>query len=109
MDRSNGYEAVSEEFLERRGSSFTRSTAIGAKEVRKWARTLPRSSSVIDLGCGPGFPITTVLVEEGLQIMATIIGLAIENLRVFPSPSARESPVAVDFPNVRKHSQPQIN
>ena len=68
MDRSNGYEAVSEEFLERRGSSFTRSTAIGAKEVRKWARTLPRSSSVIDLGCGPGFPITTVLVEEGLHV-----------------------------------------
>jgi len=68
MDRSNGYEAVSEEFLERRGSSFTRSTGIGAKEVRKWARTLPRSSSVIDLGCGPGFPITTVLVEEGLHV-----------------------------------------
>ena len=55
MDRSNGYEAVSEEFLERRGSSFTRSTAIGVKEVRKWAKTLPRDSSVIDLGCGPGF------------------------------------------------------
>jgi SAM-dependent methyltransferase len=68
MDRSNGYEAVSEEFLARRGSSTTRSTGIGVKEVRKWARTLPRSSSVIDLGCGPGFPITTVLVEEGLRV-----------------------------------------
>jgi SAM-dependent methyltransferase len=68
MDRSNGYEAVSEEFLARRGSSGTRSTAIGVKEVRKWAITLPRASSVIDLGCGPGFPITAVLVEEGLQV-----------------------------------------
>jgi len=29
---------------------------------------LPRGSSVIDLGCGPGFPITVVLVEEGLQV-----------------------------------------
>lgn len=67
MDRSNGYEAVSEEFLARRGSSV-RSTGIGVKEVRKWARTLPRGSSVIDLGCGPGFPITVVLVEEGLQV-----------------------------------------
>jgi cyclopropane fatty-acyl-phospholipid synthase-like methyltransferase len=38
------------------------------KEVRKWAKTLPRGSSVIDLGCGPGFPITVVLVEEGLQV-----------------------------------------
>jgi SAM-dependent methyltransferase len=68
MDRCNGYEAVSEEFLARRGSSITRSTGIGVKEVRKWARTLPRKSSVIDLGCGPGFPITTVLVEEGLHV-----------------------------------------
>ena len=68
MDRSNGYEAVSEEFLARRGSSTSRSTGIGVKEVRKWARTLPRGSSVIDLGCGPGFPITLVLVEEGLQV-----------------------------------------
>ena len=68
MDRSNGYEAVSEEFLARRGSSGTRSTAIGVTEVRKWAITLPRGSSVIDLGCGPGFPITAVLVEEGLQV-----------------------------------------
>jgi SAM-dependent methyltransferase len=66
MDRSNGYEAISEEFLSRRGNS--RSTGIGVKEVRKWARTLPRGSSVIDLGCGPGFPITAVLVDEGLHV-----------------------------------------
>lgn len=68
MDRSNGYEAVSEEFLSRRGNSRTLSIAIGVTEVRKWAKTLPRASSVIDLGCGPGFPITVVLVEEGLQV-----------------------------------------
>ena len=68
MDPSNGYESVSKEFLTRRGDSRTRSTAIGVKEVRKWAKTLPRGSSVIDLGCGPGFPITAVLVEEGLQL-----------------------------------------
>jgi len=48
----------------------TRSNAIGVKEVRKWAETLPRGSSVIDLGCGPGFPITVVLVEERLQVFA---------------------------------------
>jgi SAM-dependent methyltransferase len=68
MDRSNGYEAVSEEFLSRRGDSGTRSIAIGVKEVRRWAKTLRRGSSVIDLGCGPGFPITILLVEEGLQV-----------------------------------------
>jgi SAM-dependent methyltransferase len=68
MDRSNGYEAISKEFLAHRSHPATRSNAIGVKEVRKWARTLPRGSSVIDLGCGPGFPITVVLVEEGLQV-----------------------------------------
>jgi SAM-dependent methyltransferase len=68
MDLSNGYESVSVEFLARRGSSRTRSNAIGVKEVRNWAQTLPRGSSVIDLGCGPGFPVTVVLVEEGLQV-----------------------------------------
>jgi SAM-dependent methyltransferase len=68
MDPSNGYESVSKEFLTRRGDSRARSTAIGVKEVRKWAKTLPRGSSVIDLGCGPGFPITVVLVEQGLQL-----------------------------------------
>lgn len=70
MDRSNGYEAVSAEFLAHRGSSIGRSTAIGVKEVRNWAKTLRRYSSVIDLGCGPGLPITTILVEEGLCVFA---------------------------------------
>jgi|ERR1035437_205402 SAM-dependent methyltransferase len=65
MDRSNGYEEIAPEFLARRGSS--RSTGIGVKEVRKWARTLPPGASVIDLGCGPGFPITEVLVAERLS------------------------------------------
>jgi SAM-dependent methyltransferase len=68
MDRSHGYEAVSGEFLARRGNSSTRSVGIGVREVRKWARTLPRGTSVIDLGCGPGFPITVVLVDEGLHV-----------------------------------------
>ena len=70
MDQSNGYESVSEEFLARRGNGERRSTAIGVKEVRQWAKTLPPGSSVIDLACGPGFPITVVLVEEGLQVFA---------------------------------------
>jgi SAM-dependent methyltransferase len=67
-DRSNGYETVSADFLARRGNSRTRSNAIGVNAVRKWAKTLPYGSSVIDLGCGPGVPITVVLVEEGLKV-----------------------------------------
>jgi len=68
MDRSNGYEAISAEWLARRGNIAARPTAIGVNEVRKWAMTLPRGGSVIDLGCGPGFPITVLLVEEGLDV-----------------------------------------
>jgi SAM-dependent methyltransferase len=66
MDRSNGYEGIASEFLARRGRS--RSIGVGVDEVRKWARTLPRGAAVIDLGCGPGFPITEVLVVEGLSV-----------------------------------------
>ena len=36
--------------------------------MRKWARKLPPGGSVVDLGCGPGFPITAVLFEEGLRV-----------------------------------------
>src|SRR4051794_1929219 len=66
MDQSNGYEGVSVGFLARRGSG--RSTGVGVNAVRKWARTLPPGATVIDLGCGPGFPITEVLVAEGLNV-----------------------------------------
>ncbi len=68
MDRSNGYEGVAVEFLARRGKG--RSTGVGVNAVRKWARTLPCGAAVIDLGCGPGFPITEVLVAEGLNVFA---------------------------------------
>jgi SAM-dependent methyltransferase len=66
MDRSNGYEGVAVEFLARRGSG--RFTGVGVNAVRKWARTLAHGAAVIDLGCGPGFPITEVLIAEGLKI-----------------------------------------
>lgn len=65
-DRSNGYEGVAAEFLAGRGS--VRSSGVGAKAVRAWARTLPPRATVIDLGCGSGLPITKVLVSEGLNV-----------------------------------------
>ena len=70
MDWSNGYERVAAEFLSRRGNAATRSKGVGVESVRAWARTLPRGAAVIDLGCGPGFPITDVLVAEGLDVYA---------------------------------------
>ena len=67
-DRSNGYEGVAAEFLPSRGRAPL--TAIGTREVRGWARTLPRGAAVIDLGCGSGLPITAGLVSEGLRVYA---------------------------------------
>jgi SAM-dependent methyltransferase len=61
-DRSNGYEGIAVAFVR------TRSTTIGVKRVRDWAKALPRGAAVVDLGCGPGFPITEVLVAEGLSV-----------------------------------------
>src|ERR1700736_509203 len=66
MDRANGYEGIAVEFLARRGSA--RSAGVGVNAVRKWARTLPRGAAVIDVGCGPGLPLTEVLVAEGLDV-----------------------------------------
>jgi SAM-dependent methyltransferase len=66
IDRSNGYEGVAAEFLAGRGRG--RSTGVGVRAVRNWAQAIPRGASVIDLGCGPGFPITEVLVREGLRV-----------------------------------------
>ena len=68
IDRSNGYEGVAAEFLARRGNG--RSTGVGVNAVRELARALRCGASVIDLGCGPGFPITEVLVAEGLNVFA---------------------------------------
>jgi SAM-dependent methyltransferase len=62
IDRSNGYEGITAEFVS------TRSATIGVKRVRDWAKALPRGAAVVDLGCGPGFPITKVLVAEGLTV-----------------------------------------
>jgi len=69
-DKSNGYEGVAAEFLTNRGNPATRSNGIGVRAVREWARTLPRGAAVLDLGSGPGFPITEVLVTEGLNVHA---------------------------------------
>ena len=70
MDQSNGYERVAAEFLAGRGRAPA--TAVGTKEVRDWARTLPLGAAVVDLGCGTGFPITRAVfgltyVQAGLD------------------------------------------
>ena len=65
---ANGYERIADAFLARRGNAATASIGVGVRQVRAWARSLPPRATVLDLGCGPGLPITKVLVDEGLIV-----------------------------------------
>ena len=69
-DPSNGYEAVADIFIARRGTRPTNGDAIGAATVRTWAEGLPAGATVLDLGSGPGEPSTRILREAGLTSYA---------------------------------------
>lgn len=63
-DRSNGYEAISGDYMS------IRSPSIGVATVRDWAKILPGGGSVLDMGCGHGMPISKALIDEGLTVYA---------------------------------------
>jgi SAM-dependent methyltransferase len=65
IDCSNGYEGVAADYLAGRGRAVG---GIGAATVAEWSRTLPRAATVLDLGCGPGVPISQVLIERGFLV-----------------------------------------
>jgi 2-polyprenyl-3-methyl-5-hydroxy-6-metoxy-1,4-benzoquinol methylase len=62
QDKSNGYEEVAERFIS------ARNPGIGAAIVREWCRSLPPRTSILDLGCGHGVPISQTLIEEGFTV-----------------------------------------
>jgi 2-polyprenyl-3-methyl-5-hydroxy-6-metoxy-1,4-benzoquinol methylase len=63
-DLSNGYEAVAERYISHR----VQHSSIGVEIVRKWANTLPARASVLDLGCGPGVPLSQTLIDRGCRV-----------------------------------------
>jgi cyclopropane fatty-acyl-phospholipid synthase-like methyltransferase len=65
MDKSNGYEKIAPIFIKGRGEAIN---GIGKSSVRKWARTLTTNSTVLDLGCGTGIPVSMVLIDEGMTV-----------------------------------------
>ena len=69
-DGSNGYEAVANIYIARRGSRPLVGDAVGAATVRAWARAFPPGATVLDLGAGPGEPSTRILQEAGLTTYA---------------------------------------
>jgi len=45
-----------------------RNPGIGAAAVREWSQTVPPGSSILDLGCGHGVPVSQVLIVEGFTL-----------------------------------------
>jgi 2-polyprenyl-3-methyl-5-hydroxy-6-metoxy-1,4-benzoquinol methylase len=62
QDKSNGYEQVAESFM------LARNPRIGASTIREWSQTLAPGSSILDLGCGHGVPISQALTEQGFAV-----------------------------------------
>src|SRR5664279_4938046 len=55
-DKGNGYEEVANLFMSERDP------LTGASTVRQWSRTLAPGSTILELGCGHGVPISQVLI-----------------------------------------------
>lgn len=62
QDESNGYEAAARQFM------ASRNPQIGTHTVREWSRGIARGSTILDLGCGHGMPISQVLIDEGFDM-----------------------------------------
>lgn len=63
-DLSNGYDDEAESFI------AARSPTIGVSVIRFWARSFPAGTTVLEIGCGDGIPITKTLIEEKLDVYA---------------------------------------
>jgi SAM-dependent methyltransferase len=64
-DRSNGYDEIAPVFISRRGRD---SKGVGAVVVADWSQLLPDHSTVLDLGCGTGVPISQTLIDRRFSV-----------------------------------------
>jgi len=64
-DRSNGFEAIAPIYISGRGSN---PHTVGASVVAAWSRRLPDGATILDLGCGPGVPISQALIDRGFTV-----------------------------------------
>ena len=67
IDESNGYDSIAEIYINGRGRAVN---GIGSSTARAWAKTFGKDSSILDLGCGTGIPVTKILLEAGLKVHA---------------------------------------
>lgn len=64
-DKSNGYEEIAQIFISGRGQNHA---GVGARIVAEWSQILPATAAVLDLGCGPGVPISETLIKRGFDV-----------------------------------------
>ncbi len=65
MDAARFYETHALTYLEDRDRS-----RVGVEVVQSWVRSLSLGTSVVEIACGGGYPITQVLVDSGLAVWA---------------------------------------
>lgn len=65
MNAASFYETQALKYLDARDRS-----RIGAEVVQSWARSLPFGTTVVEIACGGGYPITQVLVDSRLAVWA---------------------------------------
>lgn len=63
IDHSNGYDQLADDFAAIRAGSN-----IGVAAIRKWAHAFKPGSSILDVGCGSGVPVTKTLLQEGMNV-----------------------------------------
>ena len=71
-DSSNGYEAVATIYIAGRGTRSRVGDSIGAAVVKAWADAFPPGATVLDLGAGPGEPISGTDPDELAAIEADV-------------------------------------
>jgi SAM-dependent methyltransferase len=61
------YDLIADWYVASRSGGGPR--ASGVPEVSALVASLTAGASVVDLGCGPGLPLTQVLLEHGLEVL----------------------------------------
>lgn len=64
-DSAQTYELHAQAYLQARDQS-----TIGVDVIQAWCNGLPKNSSVLELACGAGYPLTRVLLETGMRVWA---------------------------------------
>ena len=57
------YDAIAKQYVE----TYTKHPKAG-DILKKYEKLLPRKSKILDLGCGPGFPVASFLVKKGHKV-----------------------------------------